>query len=335
MTTLITGDLHLNDNPRDDYRWLFINDVLPRLIRKHNVIKLLVLGDLTDAKDNHNSRLVNRIVERMYELGRMAHVTILHGNHDGKPGFPPFFRFLDQFDRISYINVPTVHGTGDLYLPYTSNWERDWATYRSNRDGTIGLKGNYVFAHQTFEGARVSRTRTMRGIPTNIFDPDTRVISGDIHVPQDGHVTYVGAPYTVDFGDDYKPRVLLLNGTNPPKSIALSGPQKRLVEIRSVDDLAEMAIHVGDVVKVKVYLTIEQAARFDEMRETIAAWAGECSCILHSIVPVTEIAAVERAQRRNARKERSDAQIVKDYGKGVEADDMTVRAGLGIMREVL
>ncbi len=93
-------------------------------------------------------------------------------------------------------------------------------------------------------------------------------------------------------------------------------------------------MRAGDVVKVKVYLTIEAAARFEEMREQVAAWADKQTCVLHSVVPVTEIAAVAQAKKRGERRERSDTQIVKDYGKGVEADDNTVRAGLGIMREV-
>ncbi len=218
MTTLITADLHLSSNPRDDYRWIFVNDTLPRLIRKHRVTKLLILGDLTEVKDNHGSRLVNRIVERMHELSRMVNpLIILRGNHDYKPGFPAFFSFLDRFSRILWIDGLTEHGD-NLLLPHTHDWQRDWAPYMV--DGVFRPGFRRIYAHQTFDGARVSRMRTMRGIPTSIFSDSTRVISGDVHVPQDDKVSYVGAPYTVDFGDDYEPRVLLIDDSGVPKSIA-------------------------------------------------------------------------------------------------------------------
>jgi len=338
VTTLVTADWHLSSNPRDEYRWSFVNDTLPRLMNQHKVTNLLILGDITEVKDNHGSRLVNRIVERMVELSCMAHITVLYGNHDGKPGLPAFFRFLGGFSRIQYVDVPTVRDNGDLLLPYTSNWERDWQTYRASHDGTIGLDGNFVFAHQTFEGARISRTRKMHGIPTDIFADGTNVISGDIHVPQDGKITYVGAPYTVDFGDDYEPRVILL-GKSGRKSIPLKGPQKRLFEVTNVADLRKQtkradALRAGDVVKIRVLMNVEDAARFEETRAAIEAWGQERSCTIHSTVPITELSVAKSKKLQESRGQRSDTRIVKDYSEQVEADDMTKRAGLAIVQEV-
>src|SRR5205814_1607714 len=99
-----------------------------------------------------------------------------------------------------------------LFLPHTNNYKRDWK-------GLDFSKYQWIFAHNTFQGANIG-PRRLEGIPTSIFPRNAKVISGDIHVPQHfGPIEYVGAPYRIDFGDDYEPRVLFLSTKDEKRCI--------------------------------------------------------------------------------------------------------------------
>jgi hypothetical protein len=227
VKVLVTADLHLSANPRDAYRFKFM-DRIPRLIEKYEVGMLLVLGDLTEMKDYHGSELVNKIAGYFKSYADMIPVVISRGNHDGTDPNNPFYQFLQHIKGITWINNPTEdlgEGIGPaMYLPHTSNYKKDWANINFD-------KYRWVFAHNTFKGAQGGFGHILDGIPIDVFPADARVISGDIHVPQKiGPVRYVGAPYRIDFGDQYQPRVLLLEG-DKLTSIKLGGPQKQLIDM--------------------------------------------------------------------------------------------------------
>ena len=103
MTALAIADLHLTEKRRDAYRFA-VMEYIAELIEKHNVSTLLILGDLTEAKDYHPATLVNDIVDIFYSFSCLAEVIILTGNHDYIEADCPFFHFLKHFKRIRWIN---------------------------------------------------------------------------------------------------------------------------------------------------------------------------------------------------------------------------------------
>ena len=227
MKRLVTSDWQLCDNPRDRYRTDFVVKTLPILIQKYKPDQLLILGDLTEQKDNHPASLVNEVTDTLCSLASSFEIEIivLQGNHDFLHNAHPFFAFLENWPRIHWIKQPEEFDNC-LYLPHTRNYKEDWKNIGFTK------QYDYIFAHNIFTGVNAASGHALSGIPPTIFPKDALVISGDVHEPQtvaDGRIIYVGSPCLTDFGDSYKPRVLLLDGLDV-KSIKVKGVQKRLIQ---------------------------------------------------------------------------------------------------------
>ena len=136
---LITSDLHLTANYRDEYRWgLF--PWLAEQCQKYSVKTLLILGDLTDAKDLHPAVLVNRIATELDTLSLWVdEIIILMGNHDWLKENEPFFSFLSMHPKIRFVSEPTVVGEA-LFLPYSNDPIKSWKNINFN-------KHPFVFMH--------------------------------------------------------------------------------------------------------------------------------------------------------------------------------------------
>jgi hypothetical protein len=336
MPTLATADLHVAASPRDAYRWQFLESTLPRLIAEYVADRVLILGDLTEAKDGHSAALVNRLVDGIAAIAEETPVYILKGNHDYIAEGVPFFRHLRHLPRVHWINAPTrlkLRGLGDcLLLPHTRNLE-DWVdSMREDHD--------WFFCHQTFGGADLGSGRRAEGAAPP-FTKGARVVSGDIHAPQRlGPVTYVGAPYTVDFGDNYTPRVLLLED-HRMKSIPVPGPQKRLVTLSGRDPLAALSmrhplaatlpIQSGDVVKVRVELPPRAEVSRAEVRARVREWADAAGVELYTTEVIAPRAATAKASRDRHRA--SDTDLVRAYAKKMKKGKATIAVGLKIMEQ--
>lgn len=335
---LVTADWQLDDNPVNAYRHQFQKQ-LRAIVKKHDVKLLLLLGDLTEEKDRHGAWLVNRIVDHLDRLRRLCRIIIVRGNHDYVDAGSPFYEFLRHIEGIRWVNEPTEVQLDELgkvmLLPHTSDYKRDWH----------GLKKTYdwVFTHNTFQGAHAGQGFMLRGIPTDIFG-HASVISGDIHIPQTiaPHVTYVGAPYLCDFGDRYEPRVLLVHDAHPPTkgftSIPVRGPQKRLVKIGCLGDLkvgsADIRyVNPGDILKVRMLITAEQRAEWPELKAKIRAWGEANGYLIHIVQPVM-LDSIRSAGRKRARKQQSDGALLREFARNNSLDAMTLKVGLMIARKV-
>lgn len=326
MSILLIADIHLNDNPRDEYRHKFIEQLSKTTDYDH----IYILGDLTDHKDRHSAQLVNRIVDHLYTLGRIAPVTILRGNHDYVEADNPFFEFVLRIKNITWINRPTQIGKW-LWLPHTNNYKRDWEGVPIN-DPDINL----IFAHNTFKGALSEHGKELDGIPATLFG-GTQVISGDVHVPQRvGPVTYVGAPYTIDFGDDFKPRMLKLDG-NKLTSIPCTGPQKRLLEMQTTaGDGFELTkgtrpANKGDIVKIMVKLRSGDYAQWGDIKASIEKWASKQGYEVYRILPVMD--AKPRMSKQIKTSPKSDEEFLKGYSKQQHIDAATLAIGLELLKD--
>lgn len=254
MKTLLVTDLHLTDKPKDAYRF-GIFDFLVEQRAKHDCSQILILGDLTDLKDKHSSKLVNLIVEGLKKLTYSVQVNILMGNHDyyADPT-NPFFKFLSNMHNIKFLTVPTVIGR-HFYVPHIKA-EADWDALKPDK------QVDYAFIHQTVTGAISESGRRLDGFSLKPLKRlNCPVFAGDVHSPHTiGPVTYVGPPYHIRFGDNFEPRCLILNEkTGDTKEIYFDCPRKWTLDISEVEAIAsDKRLRRGDQVRVRLSLTREE-----------------------------------------------------------------------------
>lgn len=340
MATLLTADLHLTDNPRDEYRW----GILPWLVKQaevHQVDQIMVLGDLTDAKDRHSSALVNRVVRNLSGNATGPRWIFIKGNHDYIDESLPFFEFLEFHDNVRFFNYPSeltikVADTPEkcLFLPNTKNWREDWQELYFN-------DYPFIFTHQTYEGCLTENGTTLEGIPPSIFkDFEGHVYSGDIHVPQKvaRNVEYVGAPYHLRFGDVFNPRVLLIDNNGRCRNLRFACQGKYLINCSSVDELVDtahaMEVKRGDQVKVRVSLHRAEYPNWSQIKAAIRTCAGEQGWHLFGpeLVALDPIPQVEGPQITQSSR-LAPVEMVKTHGEKVSLDEDTVQIGLSLIQK--
>jgi 3',5'-cyclic AMP phosphodiesterase CpdA len=335
VKALVIADLHLSEKPRDAYRFQVMADIA-NLIEKHKVDYLIILGDLTEAKDFHPATLVNAVVDIVHSFSQFCEVLVLRGNHDYTRADFPFFRFLRRLKRVRWINSVSRIDLGKadcLFLPHTRDYKKDWALLPHLEEI------QFVFAHNTFEGSITEHGKKLSGIPTDMFEGNAPVISGDIHTPQRlGPVTYVGSPYTVDFGDSFEPRALLIDWFDHRdfvlKDIPLPGPQKRLLDITTADigRLKKQNFEEGDIVKVRLTLGLEEQENWFALRDKVKHELSDLGADVYLVQPVTSAQAKSLA--KIARKDvKSDEFIVQEYGKATKQPEATLQIGLSLLKE--
>lgn len=336
MTILITADWHLSSNPRDEYRFYFVEKTLPRLIEEHRVKLLLFLGDVTEIKDGHEAELVNRIVANFHNLSELCPVVCLQGNHDwlSSPD-NPYFGFLSRLERVSWVKAPiplanidivpeslSKMAKGCFLLPHSSNPDRDW--------GEIDFgEYDWVFAHQSFAGAVSESGYQLGGVSMAWFPKGTRVIAGDIHQPQEaGPLTYVGSPYSVDFGDEIEPRVLLMK-PDSLRSIPVAGPQKRLIEGGCLQDVYDRkGLRKGDLIKVR--LEVGSYDEWPKALKEVQAWAAEKGLVLHQAQPLIQSPLATKVTL-DKKATKTDEELLGEYAKKRQLADGYLNTGLKLL----
>lgn len=275
MSIFLTSDWQLSPNPRDAYRLKFLPWLVEQ-VREENLkgeqVSVWILGDLTEQKDGHPGWLVNHIVKHLVRIAEYANIEIIPGNHDGPNMQNIFFEFAGLLRNATFHRGSKNNGRGILWLPYTQDAGKDWIS-------DLFADVHLILAHQEFKGA-VLNSKKVSSATTPVPDHPYLLFSGHIHTPQvlnigQGRVVYVGSPYPVDFGDDFKGGVISLK-LNPRdltksefKRIPYPGAPKRVVVLFSPRDI-EVGAHralrsyimgnglgIGDQVKFRVTLTPE------------------------------------------------------------------------------
>lgn len=314
---LITTDVHLVESPAAEYRW----ELFPWInqqIKEHGVKSVRILGDITDAKDNHSAALVNRVVAGIKSI-ECDDVKVLAGNHDWLKQGEEFFRFLNHIPGVEFITKPTEEqaygkeALNCLYLPYSKNPSRDWANFDFSHY-------DYVFIHQTISGAIASNGEAMDGEPLPDLSAAGRVYSGDIHVPQRiKGVTYIGSPYHVHFGDDFKPRVLLLGRRGDETWLHMPSPRRVVVKVRHLRELRRVELQPGDQVKLRMVLKEEDKHSWARLKREAVTILEERGVVVHG----TELSLDREAARWNPDELASTAytpeELVKRY---VETEEL-------------
>lgn len=281
LPAIIISDPHFTANPTDEYRW-GLWPWLANEIKEEKARTLLILGDLTDAKDYHPAELVNRLTTAIVSMP-VEEIIILAGNHDWLKQGGVFFKFLQhvQKPRIQVITEPMEY-LGDeqdpacMFLPYTKNPARDWK-------GKDFSHFDFLFMHQTAPGSVASNGQRMDGDDMPPLNAG-KVYSGDIHVPQTiGAIEYVGSPYHVHFGDDFTPRCLVIDRNRKAFDLHYPTIHRKAVRISSVAELDEVGIAVMDQIKVTLLLDECGAHRWNTIRREIVADIKSRKAELHGI----------------------------------------------------
>jgi Calcineurin-like phosphoesterase len=342
MTALLAADIHNTSNPRDAYRNGLLS-WMAQMVQKYHVDTVLILGDLTDAKDRHSAALVNKFVDDLAALAVDCAVYILRGNHDYINLLVPFFSFVRHIKNVHFVNdvLEQELRFGDaksacLFLPNTTDPIKDWKRFAGKLN-----KYRYVFCHQTFRGAlRENGTQSEEGISTDFFKGFAgKVYSGDIHVPQKiGPVVYVGAPYRIDFGDAYQPRVLLLDNDGKQTSLHYPCPNKYLIDIAadgSVTDSLDNSVPAkGDLVKVRCTLKRADLPTWPKLKDHINAMAKDGGWLLFG-PELRTVAEDEKTSAVENPRTVDPEQLVRDYAAEQKADKMLTEIGVQILADVV
>jgi DNA repair exonuclease SbcCD nuclease subunit len=323
MSILITADLHLTDNPRDEYRW----GLFPWLIKqadKYKVDYILLLGDLTDAKNNHSAALTNKMVASIRSLTENdARVIVLRGNHDYVDENEPFFSFMEGEQNVRFLIKPELINRM-LFLPNTRDYQTAWA-------GQDFSKPDCIFCHQTFDGCLTENGTRLEGIPPSVFAKAKKVISGDIHCPQrvGKNIEYVGAPYRCRFGDTYVPRVLLIQDDGKQKDLHFPTVNKHLIAIRSAHELFkafdDADVREGDQVKVRVSMPRKAYPDWPAMRAKVIE---DCQAAGVVLTGPELIAAPERQKARSEAQASAPSAFAPDEALGAYAESAGVSGAL-------
>jgi UDP-2,3-diacylglucosamine pyrophosphatase LpxH len=259
----IISDLHLTANERDEYRWECL-EWLRGLLAASHVPRLFILGDLTDAKDYHSSKLVNRVVELVQcFVASGLEVWILRGNHDGIDPEYPYFRFLNSIDKVTFVHQPAIYDDV-LFLPHERDSAAAWAEWDFSKVPTI-------FMHATLDGAVSENGMRLGGIDRALLKNATgKIFSGDIHVPQTvGPVEYIGAPYHIRFGDSFVPRAVLFRHGKRMPDIKPPYMKRFMFDINHPKELQATSASAGDQVKVRLHLTASAALDWAALRRQV------------------------------------------------------------------
>lgn len=329
---MLATDPHLTARPEHAYRikWL---EWLKEQVIANGITALTLMGDLSDAKDNHPGALLNDIGDRIKSLAEVVETHILYGNHDGPSPERAYWRILAMAGVGYYTTaqVNEINGVPVIFSP--------WGT----EDAGIKLlqqnpSVHSMFMHATAQGSVVENGTVMEGGCPSRFKPPgclTHVWSGDIHVPQDcGDIRYIGSPYHIHYGDKYSGAVVIYDhATQEETRLAYDAAPRLLAPHIAFGVPHVLGRHrVGDRMKVTVE-TAEEILPKDwiEYRNTLRQTLVAQGIIVTSISLDRRVA---KASMEPPSMRRSDESVVRTYGERQGYGPEIVEAGVTIVKDV-
>lgn len=333
MNAALVTDLHLTDAPRDAYRWALFPWLID-LLRKSSfpIYYLVLLGDLTDAKDSHNSRLVNRIVDCLTSV--LTHTVIrrlyvLRGNHDGVDPACPYFRFLRHLPAIHYVDTQwseDLAGCRVLMLPHTRNPKDEWLLAEFSEPDVI-------FMHATVQGAVAENGVVLDGVHHGYFTHcRADIYSGDVHVPQQvGKVQYVGAPYPIHFGDKFSGGVTLLQNGHFHSAPRFDTIRRRSLSIRSVEELRGAGLRAKDQCKISLTLPRAEYGEWSTHKKQITAWCSDNEVVLMGLELAPQDPVATSAGAQAGKHASTPSQVLEAYCRAHKINPSLQKTGLSFL----
>lgn len=280
---LILADFHLSDHPLEEYRWNVFKWIY-QLDSKYKFKTIYILGDLTEKKDHHPAKLVNRLTEAFEGLyNRFERVAVLRGNHDSIDPDWPFFHFLKAIG-VEFYYQPTIVDK-ELFLPYSKDLKGDLISVVEGHM-QISEKVNRIFMHQTVRGAVASNGSALDGVSDSLFNRFPGLIfSGDVHMPQEvGDIHYVGSPYPVYFGDRFFGGGILLDRDKWERVENRQTIRRNSFELDyTQEEVPEFEVHPGDQFKIRMLVNRGDSGEFDKWKKNLREFITEQKGMLVSI----------------------------------------------------
>lgn len=339
---LITSDLHLTVRPEHAYRWEFMDWLYPTALQ-NKVQGIFILGDISDAKDNHNNEMVNKTVTAIRMLSTLCPVHILFGNHDGPSRDRPYWKFLRDIPNVRYYTqaldiVLDVEGTNGIPKPVLvlfCPWGEEATAFEKLKNPR--RVPDYMFMHTSANGVRLENGTIYEGeTPAKFLPPGchTKVYSGDIHVPQTvGDIEYVGAPYHVHFGDPFEGRVVLLDPlTRQATSLHPPGmPRLHSLKLRMEDLVLPDRLRPGD--RVKIEATTERQLMPEEWQTYVRTMRDKCADLQVELTGARLQRQPTGSVMRAPSAKRSDEAIVRTYSSQQKYDESLTAAGVELLKD--
>lgn len=168
-------------------------------------VPLIVSGDLHDSKANMRAECVNAMIETF----KLAHQKpyVLVGNHDkiNEKSAEHSINFLDPYCHL----IDNLRGVLIYNHIFCIPYHHDVADLLTVLRGVP--KGSTIIMHQGIEGSHSGEYLQDKSAITKQDVAGLRVISGhyhrrqDIELPNGGLWSYVGNPYTLNFGEASDP----------------------------------------------------------------------------------------------------------------------------------
>jgi len=322
---LLSSDWHLDDNPDNEYRWKIFDEVI-RVCRKYEITRFYHAGDLCDRKDRHPSNLVNRLIAELRRLDESGiHTIILKGNHDQPITNIPYWNILNHLTfNVRFITKPRLI-RNLLLLPYSDNPEEDWA----NLPQSDRWPPKAIILHQLLNGSRISGRELKGLILPDWFSQIPVIWAGDVHDPQKiGPAEYIGAPHPINFGDDYKCRMVLVDDDFVfQEEIILDPPKKKILTIGNLNSLQHAEVKEGDKVRIRFSLNSDQVNDWSKIEDQINNWAKNKGI---------ELASIEVNFKPQERKTETDdltnpKEILEAFAKHEKINDAILQRGLQLL----
>lgn len=325
---LLTADLHLTDRSKDEYRWSIFPWLKKQAINRR-ADGICILGDITHFKDEHTGSFLNRIIDAFIDLSEVCPIGVLMGNHDYMDESAPSLRQLGLLPNVSWFGSPKRLrwcGADVFWLPHQKNAAEFERLVKAEFAKSMP---DLVFVHQCIEGSESSSGQALGGVnPYNMFPKGAPVFAGDIHVPQTvaNRVTYTGAPYPIDFGDHYSPRIIeYTTDTRTSVSIKRSTICKRTLRITDLKELEKEELFEGDHIRIIFELSRSEIASWHSYRERIEQLFSKMGVILDGVELRTAVnAPIAEPQLTETH---STASILDAYGKAANLPEDFVAEG--------
>jgi hypothetical protein len=265
-------------------------------------------------------------------------IFILKGNHDYLDSKLPYFKFLKEFPNIHYMSEPILDFTiGDdyvLFLPHTNNPTEDW------KNVNFDYPHDYIFMHQIVSGTKFANDYVIENKKYNTFNKllknvKSKIYSGDAHVAQTvGNITYVGSPYSINYGDHWEGEAILLTEKGEEISLPFYNLVKWCINIISIKELKELivlqGIMKGDRVKVRIELNRCDFHLYKDMAKEVKSILkdlGVDECIVQ-MKPIKDES--NKDVKLDKDKHISHESIIREFAKkeGLTKEDISIGMGL-------
>jgi DNA repair exonuclease SbcCD nuclease subunit len=341
MRLLLTADLHLTSRPEHAYRLKYLEWLAYQC---ESVDAVAILGDISDAKDNHTSSFLNAVTDRIASLSAdlNGELYLLFGNHDGPSKDEAYWRFLRHLG-LSYVTKFTVMQWSNadqlVFVPFAE--ETDLLAWLCNPN--LRSERCTVLMHTSADNAIVENGTALPNpkMPNTFLPAGFRgkVWSGDIHVPQVlGDIEYVGSPYHTRYGDQFTGRTVIYDTESGAITDLHFDEAPRLLTARvefpnlhQLQHFLEKNARAGDRLKMVGRVdTAILSQDWNQFMDDARYCAQEFGVTMNGAV--MEFTAAKSARSVPSAR-RSDAAIVRTYASQQGFDEATTKAGLDVLED--